>query len=82
MLCRLRNNCLLFHNPQILEEAIILVFPDKIIKVTWGNFGNGVISGILSSDDYNPSLLPAIQWYQRANNVQTVETQPYIYVAI
>ena len=30
-------------------------------KVTWGNFGNGVTSGILSSDDYNSSLLPAIQ---------------------
>ena len=30
-------------------------------KVTWGNFGNGVTSGILSSGDYNSSLLPAIQ---------------------
>ena len=39
-------------------------------KVTWGNFGNGVTSGLLSSDDYNSSLLPTIQWYPRANNVQ------------
>ena len=39
-------------------------------KVTWGNFSNGVTSGLLSSDDYNSSLLPTIQWYPRANNVQ------------
>ena len=34
---------------------------ETVYKVTWGNFGNGVTLGILSSDDYNSSLLPAIQ---------------------
>ena len=45
----------------ILLNVYVTVSITWISKVTWGNFGNGVTSGILSSDDYNSSLLPAIQ---------------------